>query len=577
MHTGPAILIGCAVLGLSESAALASAQQLSRESGSSATQAVDSAAAVRRARTLQGRFETRRRHRLPRFYSGAARRCVTIGRFCYWSSGTANHGIPDEGDIIRRARAQLLRDLEATAREAPSSDWVVGQRIRYLVEARDTSAVRVARECASTGWWCDALMGYTLHTSGDFAGADSGFARALAAMPSPTRCEWTDISRLLGSEPRAEYRRLSCEQREAKTNRMWWLADPLFITPGNERRTEHFSRVVYAELQKKSVNTHGMSWGWDLAELGVRFGWPEKWTQHSEASIHTVERPTVAGHDREPAFHFLPTRLPPDRLELVADSVWELKRAPPQEQYSPSYARRFTLLDAQVARFRRGDSTLVVAAYDVGGDTLFRARRFSAALVSAIDEVAVPSMLKLDSAPVTHVLMLTTASQPQLVGVELLSDSVAAARWRYGYGELSLHPDGISLSDLLFVDVGDGLPDDLAGAIPRAHGGTVFNSAAKIGLFWELYGKAPIDSAVPVSLTLSPIEAGFFRKALRVLRIAPKATPLNIRWQENGASGVLSARSVLLDLSLVPPGKYELTLEVGADRPARASRIIRVR
>lgn len=577
MHTGPAILLGCAVLGLSESAAPASAQQLSRESGSSATQAVDSAAAVRRARTLQGRFETRRRHLLPRFYSGAARRCVTIGRFCYWSSGTANHRIPDEGDIIRRARAKLLRDLEATARAAPSSDWVVGQRIRYLVEARDTSAVRVARECASTGWWCDALLGYTLHTSGDFAGADSVFALALAAMPSATRCEWTDISRLLGSEPRNQYRRLSCDQREAPTNRMWWLADPLFITPGNERRTEHFSRVMYADLQKKSVNTHGMSWAWDLAELGVRFGWPQQWTQFSDARIHTVERPTVSGHDREPAYHFLPIRLPPDRLELVADSAWELKRTPPQEQYSPSYTRGFALLDAQVARFRRGDSTLVVAAYDVSEDTVFRARRLTAALVSSIDEAAVPAMLKVDSAPVTRVLTLTTPSKPQLIGVELLADTVAAARWRYGYGELLLDSDRISLSDLLFVDGTDGLPDDLAAAIPRTHGGTTFSRNAKMGLFWEIYGKAPVDGSVPVSLTITPIQAGFFRRALRALKIAPRPTPLNIRWQENGASGVLSARSVLLDLSLVPPGKYEVKLEVGAAQPAQASRIIRVR
>jgi hypothetical protein len=61
------------------------------------------------------------------------------------------------------------------------------------------------------------------------------------------------------------------------------------------------------------------------------------------------------------------------------------------------------------------------------------------------------------------------------------------------------------------------------------------------------------------------------------LRIAPKQTPLNVRWQENGASGVLSARSVLLDLSLVPAGKYAVKLEVGNDPLAIASRTIEVR
>jgi hypothetical protein len=67
------------------------------------------------------------------------------------------------------------------------------------------------------------------------------------------------------------------------------------------------------------------------------------------------------------------------------------------------------------------------------------------------------------------------------------------------------------------------------------------------------------------------------RRAFRALRIAPKVTPLNIRWRENGASGVLSARSVLLDLSLVPAGKYAVKLEVGTDPAAVASRIIEVK
>jgi hypothetical protein len=98
-----------------------------------------------------------------------------------------------------------------------------------------------------------------------------------------------------------------------------------------------------------------------------------------------------------------------------------------------------------------------------------------------------------------------------------------------------------------------------------------------VGLFWELYGKTPTDSAVPISLTITPIEEGLMRRAFRALRISPKATPLNIRWQENGASGVLSARSVLLDLSLVPAGKYAVKLEVGNSPTALASRIIEVR
>jgi hypothetical protein len=132
------------------------------------------------------------------------------------------------------------------------------------------------------------------------------------------------------------------------------------------------------------------------------------------------------------------------------------------------------------------------------------------------------------------------------------------------------------LSDLLFVD-GPALPGDLADAVARAHAGTLFRRDAKVALFWEIYGNAAADTTLPVSLTITPRGSGFLRSALRALRLAPRPTPLNVRWQENGASGLLSARSLLLDLSLVPPGSYEVKLEVGTSNPASASRVIRIR
>jgi hypothetical protein len=158
----------------------------------------------------------------------------------------------------------------------------------------------------------------------------------------------------------------------------------------------------------------------------------------------------------------------------------------------------------------------------------------------------------------------------------LAQDSAAAARWRSGLAEIPLNADRISVSDLLFVDEGPSLPADLSEAIPRAHGGTKFARGKQVGLFWELYGKAPADSALPMSLTITPVDEGFLRRAFRVLRISPKVSPLNIRWQENGAAGMLSARSVLLDLSLVPAGKYAVKLEVGNSSAATTSRIIEI-
>jgi hypothetical protein len=370
---------------------------------------------------------------------------------------------------------------------------------------------------------------------------------------------------------------MSCAQRDAINARMWWVADPLYMTPGNERRTEHFSREMHTALQADAVNTYGSSWGGDLNELILRFGWAEKWTQAWPSMYANVE-PIVTGHEREPGFHFFLTQRPPDSLAQIVDSLFDIYQFPPREQYAPVYTRGFVRLDAQVARFRRGDSTRVVAAYDVRADTIFSRHKFAAALIAMGDETTTQSRTDVGESPGKNVLSVSTPWKSQLIGVELLAaDSAGAARWRSGFAEIPLDPGRISVSDILFVDGGPSLPADLDEAIPRAHGGTKFRHDAKIGLFWELYGRTPTDSAVPISMTITPIDEGLFRRAFRALRIAPKATPLNIRWQENGSAGVLSARSVLLDLSLVPAGKYAVKIEVGNSPTAIASRNIEVK
>jgi hypothetical protein len=539
---------------------------------------IDSAEISHRARDLQASFERRRRQMLPRFYIGTTDHCMIVGRFCEWHPNLQDYDVPDEGGDIRRARAELIRDLEKANAVVPGDDWIIGQRIRYLTEAHDTSAISVARSCKATRWWCDALLGLSLHVGGQFAAADTAFSTALEEMPSLTHCHWINLLPLLDDDARGSYKRMSCGQREAADSRIWWIADPLFIVPGNERRTEHFSRVLHTLLEKDAVNTYGTPWGGDLAELILRFGWAEKWTREPSQSMYIEATVNITGHEREPGFHFFLTEVPSDSLAQIVDSLFDIHQFPPREQYAPVYARSFEHLDAQVARFRRGDSTRIVAAFDVGADSIFSRHKFNAALVAMGDEATTPAVSEVAESPTRNVLSVSSPWKSQIVGVELLAgDSAGAARWRSGFAEIPLDSGRISVSDLLFVDATPSLPASLEEAIVRAHGGTVFEHGRQIGLFWELYGKTPADSALPVSLTITPVDDGLLRRAFRALRIAPKVTPLNIRWQENGTSGVLSPRSVLLDLSLVPPGKYAVKLEVEGDPLASTSRTIEVK
>ena len=514
---------------------------------------------------------------LPRFYPGTADHCLIVGRFCEWHPHLEDYTVPDEGKNIQKARAELLRDLSKLAAALPGDDWIAGQRIRYLVEAHDTSVVSVARDCKATKWRCDALLGLALHVTGDYVGADSAFGRALEGMPTAFHCHWINVSPLLDDDIRKPYHKMSCPQREAADIRIWWVADPLFMVPGNERRTEHFARVLHTDLLQQSANTYGESWGGDLAELLLRFGWAETWTQQPSPSMYPGSAATITGHEREPGFHFFLTQPPPDSTGEIVDSLFDIYQFPPREQYAPAYAKVFVRLDAQVARFRRGDSTMIVAAYDVAGDSIFGKAKFNAAVAASFEETLAPTVSIVKDAPLKGVMTLSSPWKTQLIGVELLaSDSSGAARWRSGFDEIPLDSARISVSDLLFVDGAPSLPGDLAEAVTRAHGGTKFRRNQKIGLYWELYGKAPADSALPISLTISPIEEGFLKRAFRAMRIAPKATPLNIRWQENGSAGMLSPRSVTLDLSLMPAGKYAVKLEAGTSGSALASRVIEI-
>ncbi|HET9637118.1 MAG TPA: hypothetical protein VFP26_14410 [Gemmatimonadaceae bacterium] len=555
-------------------------QQLARASASDEQLRIDSTDILDHAKDQQANFEIRRRRMLPRFYIGSVdqNHCMTVGRFCEWRPNLKDYTIPDEGRDIIRARRELLRDLEQASALVPGDDWIMGQRIRYMIEAHDSSTVAVARACRATKWWCDALLGLALHVRGDFLSADSAYATALDEMPAALRCHWMNLSPLLDDDLRGTYHKMTCAQREAADQRIWWVSDPLYMMPGNERRTEHYSRVLHTMLQQTSVNTYGLSWGGDLAELILRFGWAEKWTQEPSPSMYPDAKASIVGHEREPGYHFFLTQRPPDSLAQIVDSVFDIFQFPPIEQYSPAYTRGFVRLDAQVARFRRGDSTRVVAAYDVTTDTIFGQHKFAAAVIAMGDESTTPSMTLLDSSPTKNVITVTTPWREQLIGVELLAkDSTAAARWRSGFAEIPLDSGKISVSDLLLVDGAPSLPTNLDEAIARAHGGTKFRRNVQVGLFWELYGSTPADSALPVTLTITPVDVSLLRRAFHVLRIATKPEPLNIRWQENGAAGVMSPRSVVLDLSAVPSGKYAVKLEVGTAGGTSTTRVIEVK
>src|SRR5687767_5063445 len=141
-------------------------------------------ASIKSARSAQECFESTRRAHLPRLRSYGGRSCdIVIGRFCYWYDSTETKPAPEPQRVVA-ARRQFLVLLDSLATLHPHDDWLAGQRVRYTIEGGDsTAALRAARECRATSWWCAVLEGLTLHVHERYADADAAFRRALEGMP----------------------------------------------------------------------------------------------------------------------------------------------------------------------------------------------------------------------------------------------------------------------------------------------------------------------------------------------------------------------------------------------------------
>lgn len=518
-------------------------------------QASDSAAVLRAARRAQQAFERLRRDNLPEGRGTPGARCdARIGRFCYWyEPGT--DAAPEEPWAIRDARGRLLAELADAAARFPGDTWIAGQRVRYLLDAgRADAAAAAARQCRAAGWWCAALRGLALQAAGDFPAAAARFDTALQAMPSAERCRWTDIAPLLDGEARAAYRALDCEARAAFAARWWWLAGPLWSSAANDRRTEHFARVTLARIMADGDNAYGLRWGDDLRELLLRYGPAVSWTfERPATALHDA---IIAGHERAPSFRFGPA---PHALAEPAEARpddWDPTADAARERYAPPYAARFLPLAVQAALFRRGDSALVVAVYDVGRDTLFWGRAVHAALVLGTDGRRV-AIAEHDTVAAGRDRLVATAPwAPLVLSLEVVAPRArAVARARFGLGRRETATP--SLSDILLFAPGDSLPQDLAEALTAAYPAPRVPAGRPLGLFWEIAGLGPAAEGVPLTAAVSLAPAGGGRRSVE------------LRWNEVlRPRGGVGARALVLDLAGVAPGRYRLALTValpGAD------------
>lgn len=555
---------------------------------------VDSLRMLGAAHAAQIRFERERRGLLPLGDDPGGDQCETVvGRMCYWPEDNSERPMPDSRSIIN-ARLALLATLGRLNSASPGDNWIAGQRIRYMIESgEDSAAVSVARSCSPPRWYCKVLLGYALHASERYADAAAAFDSALAEMPAPERCRWNDISVLLDDGARDSYDQLPCGQRDSVEKRFWDLAQPSFAVGGNDRRTEHFSRVLLADLSEDAANAYGLVWGPDMRELLIRYGEPlwysGTWPTGSGASR------TPIGHNKVPSFHFA--------ADMEGDSArWDAHAPMARERYAPPYMDTLTNLDAQFAMMKRGDSALVVAIYaDPARDTT------NTETLLGIGGGAIS-----DTAPTTHrpghVRRARTGWKGVMVAMEEFNPARRSDARRREWLEPPPHVRGApDLSTLLLFSADTSAHvETLNDALAHALTANDLRGTRRLGLYWEVYGAVhdssgrpavpavgadsqavtPVDSSSlttgdssSVLVTVMRTDGGVLRWLGNALRITRRDSPLAVRWNDSHAGAGIAAHSVVLDLAQLPEGTYRVTVAVGADDAHRTdvSREIRLR
>lgn len=534
---------------------------------------------AQQGRQAQDAFEQTHRQGL-RFYNGGADATCeeAIGRICYWNNN-GDVPPPAERSDARVERTQLLSILERAVKASPNDDWLIGMLVRYDIEAdRPDSALKAARACGATAWWCSALQGLALHTLNEHVGAKAAFDRMLATMPSSTRCQWTEIGLWLSSDSTTQraYRARPCDERIKSDLKLFRLAQPLWSLPANDLYNELLSRHTMSAVHAMGRIPYDLTFGGDLLESQVRYGWPVNWSVQN-GGVGDPNAPSVIGHEPTPSYDFLPSANAVANPLLATAADWPLARKKARTRYAPRYAAGFGVPPYQFARFRRGDSTVIAGAYRLVRELEMGRAPYNAAFVlDALDDKA-PIIVKRDNASANAALLARIGMTPMIASLEVVApNSRRAARVRESVQPL---PTSRKVSDLLLLTRGDpSARPNLESAAAIAFGGPEIDAGTTIGLYWENYLTVSPGAPGQTLIRATRVGASFTQRLSSALRLSKSVQPVSQRIQDPGRPDGEPGRSIALSWPSVPEGDYLLTLIVSnASGRDSTSTIVKVR
>jgi hypothetical protein len=445
----------------------------------------------------------------------------------------------------------------------PDAGFIDGFATFLLINSgRQLDAFKVARACTAVGWWCSLLRGYVFNSVGRLSEAEREFRSALAAAPRNVRCAFVDASWSVPERMREFMQRLRCRRRIAVSDSTWWLADPSFASPGNERWTEQVARTIYRRFHTvpDSAFYHGMAdWGqdWESSVILPR-GQFDSWRKDAAYAGAHHNLLYVWTSRKAARYHFVPDFEGAD----LSHPVWHLHGTIQQEGYTPPTSA-FYEVPAQIARFRHGDSgdsddSMVVAvAGTLAGTPLASAAAPTAYLILSDGPESFPLRLSSALRDERAVFLGQAAPKPWVTSFEVLSKD-GIGRHRVMLEPLRVQGPGLS-DVLLYSPVGLDLPDSLRMAAGMMLGDTTVAKGDQLGIYWETYG-APKGAAVSVELQLQREGGGLLSQLKNLVPGLGAGSSGRPGWTET-SPGPLFRRAMVLDLSEVDPGSYTLVVK----------------
>jgi len=495
--------------------------------------------------------------------------------------------------LLITEREKLIELLERAHAEFPRDEWIAGQRVRFVLDQRmPQRTIAAAEACQGTRVWCLALRGLALEQADRIAAADSVFRLADEAMrlaPTDSTCADADALLLLSADERARVAAMPCGERQRFVEQMWWLSDPLWSVPGNERFVSHRSRQTHARVRAALDRDERFVWsasggGKAQHELTIRYGWPSYtyWPggpfedelnvlREVNARLWIPAPPYTAREYRRDRQALVPPIQAITKPMQLRASDWQLT-APTAVSFDTWWPREhmplsihlLTLATGQDAQWRR-DSTVLYAfaiASPPGGQERRSGETLAAVLVGSTGPTDLRMLARSTvDREATIRLAASVPSTPLVLSAEVRvndprlterarrttprTDTTAPARSTWFRARYGITPSptlramasrSVALSTPVFVEMRDSLdaaPTDPVRVLAQMAGTLSFPRAERIAVYWEGYGFALGDTLdVRLSVTRDD-EAGATRRiGERLGVVGARRDSVVITWRE---------------------------------------------